>query len=174
MFLGILPGPKGVIQPIATPAETLVRWLSTGGRMVRHGFAFAIAVACTILSGIAAGPMHAIAGETPQTQIVLQWLTDEQNDISLDQVWAIEDTPEAEAEGLFDVDGHDLGSGTANVFLYARDPQAAVGKVMRLYFARRLRPGMRVGVAEYKDASRKDWDYRPVFPRGLHRFDLIY
>jgi hypothetical protein len=132
------------------------------------------AVALAILFQITAPAMRAAAGETPQTQIVLQWITDEQNDISLDQVWAIEDTLEGEAEGLFDVDGHDVGSGTTNVFLYARDPQAAVGKVIRLYFAGRLRPGMRVGVAEYKDVSRKDWDYRPVFPRGLHRFDLIY
>ena len=141
--------------------------------MVRYGFAVA-AVALAILFQIAAPAMRAVAGETPQTQIVLQWLTDEQNDISLDQIWAIEDTLKAEAAGLFDVDGHDTGSGTANIFLYAQDPQAAVGKVIRLYFAGRLRPGMRVGVAEYKDAARKDWDYRPVFPRGLHRFDLIY
>ena len=141
--------------------------------MVRHGFARAVAVASAILFQIAAST-HPLAAETPRTQIVLQWLIEDANDISLDQVWTIEDTLEAESEGLFDVDGHDLGSGTANVFLYARDAEAAVGKVLRLYFAGRLRPGMRVGVAEYKDASRKDWDYRPVFPRGLHRFELIY
>lgn len=141
--------------------------------MVRYAFAVA-AVASAILFQLAAPSMNVIAGEAAQTQIVLQWLTDEQNDISLDQVWAIEDTLEAESDGLFDVDGHDVGSGTVNVFLYARDPEATVGKVRRLYFAGRLRPGMRIGVAEYKDAARKDWDYRPVFPRGLHRFDLIY
>jgi hypothetical protein len=134
--------------------------------MVRHGFALAIAAISAILLQIAM-PVLAGAGEGPQTQIVLQWLTDESKDISLDQVWAIEDTLEAESEGLFEVDGHDLGSGTANVFLYARDADAVVGKVLRLYLAGRLRPGMRVGV-------RQNDSYLPVYPRGLHRFDLIY
>lgn len=145
--------------------------------MVRRAIAvLGLAIAIAVLSG-ALPLQRGDAAETPttdkRTQIVVQWLIDATTDISLHEVWSLEDRLEAESDGLYDVDGHDFGAGTANVFLYADDPEAAVGKVIRIYQAGNLRPGMRIGIQEYRDATR-NWDYRPVFPLGLHRFDLIY
>jgi hypothetical protein len=108
-----------------------------------------------------------------RTQIVLQWVIDAATDISQHEVWSLEDRLEAESEGLYDVDSHDFGTGIVNVFLYAGNPDAAIGKVIRIYLAGQLRPGMRIGVQDYDQATRR-WEYRPVYPRGLHRFDLVY
>jgi hypothetical protein len=143
--------------------------------MVRQA-ALGLAIAIAIVSGVLL-PQRGGAAETPatdqRTQIVVQWPIDATTDISLHEVWALEDRLEAESEGLYDVDGDDFGTGAANVFLYADDPEAAVRKVVSIYQMGQLRPGMRIGVREYREDTKR-WDYRPVFPRGLHRFDLIY
>jgi hypothetical protein len=76
----------------------------------------------------------------------------------------------------YDSDGNDAGSGTENFYLYAGDE--VVNGVVRHLIAMEARhllpPGMRIGVAVYKDAARKDWDYRPVYPAGLAEFDLMH
>src|SRR6185503_386237 len=69
----------------------------------------------------------------PKTQIVVQWMIDATGDISLEQVWMLEDTLEEGSDGHFEVDGHDYGSGTANVFLFSSDPDGAVARIVQLF-----------------------------------------
>jgi hypothetical protein len=74
------------------------------------------------------------------------------------------------------VDGHDLGSGTANIFLLADDEKVddVVNQIAELVKEQKLPEGVHVGVAEYLDEDRTDWRYRPALPPGLDRFDLTY
>jgi hypothetical protein len=51
----------------------------------------------------------------------LQWLDTEQGGLGLREIYKIEDALEAVSHGEYFVDGHDSGSGTVNVFLYAED-----------------------------------------------------
>ncbi len=81
---------------------------------------------------------------------------------------------ETESNGLYFVDGNDVGGGTMNIFIYADDERVAsvVSKLVTMHD--QLPGGMRIGVAEYKDAKRKDWTFRPVYPRELKHFDITY
>jgi hypothetical protein len=91
-------------------------------------------------------------------------------------MWRVESILEAHENDLYFVDGNDVGSGTINFFLYARDENvdATVNAVVRLYEQKLLPDGMRVGVAAYKNEARSDWDFRPVFPVGLEQFNITY
>lgn len=86
-----------------------------------------------------------------------------------------EDAIEQACGDLCLVDGHDLGSGTANVFLYAPDEDVdrAVARVADLVHAGRLPKEVRIGVAEYLDPERTEWKFRPAFPPGLGFFDIV-
>jgi hypothetical protein len=106
----------------------------------------------------------------PLTQIVLQW---PQAEVGLWRLWWLEHRLERGAGGEYRVDGHDIGSGTSNIFLYASDPDRAVRRIIDLYDPGRLRQGMRIGVAENYNANRTNWTYRPAFPPGLESFDLM-
>jgi hypothetical protein len=119
------------------------------------------------------GARVATAGET---QIVLQWLDTAQGSMELREVHKIEDTLEALGNGSYSVDGHDIGSGTVNVFLYAEDSKvdAAIAVVIRFFEQGKLPKGMQIGRAIYADQKRKDWRYQPVYPPGLAEFDIMY
>lgn len=62
------------------------------------------------------------------TQIVLQW---DEARFSVAEIHQVEDELERGAAGLFEVDGHDIGSGTANIFIYSRTPDNAVERLLR-------------------------------------------
>jgi hypothetical protein len=112
-------------------------------------------------------PCAALAGTT---QIVVQWV----RSIDLMHVQSILDDDGAKAG--YDSDGNDVGGGAENFYIYA-DDAAADGVVHRLIGmeTRKMLPeGMRIGVAVYKDAKRKDWTYRPAYPAGLKTFDITY
>jgi len=105
------------------------------------------------------------------TQIVAQW----PDNADLDALFAIEEAI-IEAEGdLFEVDGHDVGSGTFNVFIYADDGavDSVVIKLIQLHDDGKIPRGMKLGVANYSDAERTDWTFRPVYPAGLKTFELM-
>ena len=112
----------------------------------------------------------------PRTQIVLQWLIDsgEAQAMGLDEVFRIGDTLTAAGPGVFEVDGNDYGSGTANIFLFATEPDKAVKRVIELYDAGKLHRGMRIGVAKYTNPERTEWVYTPVYPAGLASFEITY
>lgn len=114
------------------------------------------------------------------TQVVAQWLVNDDADtflavvtrgfrnVSTEQV-----IDGACNETCFD-DGNDVGSGTFNVYLYTQDVSATVRLLVSLESAGRIPPGLRIGVAQYKDGQRRDWTYRAAYPAWLTSFDLIY
>jgi hypothetical protein len=102
--------------------------------------------------------------EEARTQIVLQWLADlAVGGLGLGDIAAMEDMLEAESEGLFEVDGHDLGSGTINIFLFAADAGAATARLIALAVAGRLQPGVRIGVQGLE----------AVYPPGVDRLEPL-
>jgi hypothetical protein len=119
------------------------------------------------------------------TQIVVQWLdeTSIPQDGSLSAAdlltqlsgnFRLESTLENESQGLYEVDGNDIGSGTYNIFLYAVDPDLAVQRVIKIFENGRLRPGIRIGVAQYTNEDRTDWVYRAAYPPELENFEITY
>ena len=106
-----------------------------------------------------------------RTQIVVQWLVaTPRTELDLQDVWSAEDTLDGQSAGLFEVDGHDFGPGTANVFLYSSDPEAAVTRIVQIFDHGLLRAGMRIGVAQYTNAA---MTYRPAYPPDLKNFEVI-
>jgi hypothetical protein len=104
------------------------------------------------------------------TQIVAQW----PDGAPLEKLFAIEDAIENAASDIADIDGHDVGSGTFNVFLYTDDStiDATVARLVKLVEGGKVPPGMKVGVAQYTNAARTDWTFKPVYPAGLTTFDI--
>jgi hypothetical protein len=92
------------------------------------------------------------------------------------QVHKVEDALEAVSNGKYSVDGHDVGSGGVNVFLYAEDTKvdAAIAIVVRFFEQGKLPKGMRIGRAVYSDEKRTNWRFQPVYPPGLAEFDIMY
>src|SRR5262245_51276681 len=87
-----------------------------------------------------------------QTQIVLQSLDTAEGTIALEEIYKVEEALETVSGGVYLVDGHDVGSGTVNVFLYADDAKvdAAIALVVRFFEQGRLPKRMRVGRAVYQ------------------------
>jgi hypothetical protein len=127
-----------------------------------------------LLSGLAAlMPSTAYAG---RTQIVVQWLNSESH-LSPSQIFKLQSVFDDHAEEHgYDSDGNDVGSGTENYYLYADDRKvdAVVQSVIAMQKQKLLPDGMRIGVANYKDANRRDWDYRAAYPKSLTQFDISY
>jgi hypothetical protein len=125
------------------------------------------------LTAVIVGAVVAMAGET---QIVLQWLDTTQGSIGLQEIHKIEDALEAVSGGEYSVDGHDVGSGAVNVFLYAEDAKvdSAIATVVRFFKLGKLPQGMRIGRAIYEDEKRANWHFQPIYPPGLAEFDIMY
>jgi hypothetical protein len=114
--------------------------------------------------------------DQPPISVVVQW-PEEGNSFwqlqwRLWQTWRSEDRLENGANGLYEVDGHDIGSGTVNIFLFTYDPDATVRRVVALHEEGRLPAGFKIAVAEYNH-DRTDWTYKPAYPPGLERFQLM-
>lgn len=77
--------------------------------------------------------------------------------MKLRELSKIEDALEAVSDGKFSVDGHDIGSGAVNVYLYAEDSKVnlSIAAVVRLFEQGKLPKGMRIGRAIYEDADRR-------------------
>jgi hypothetical protein len=117
-----------------------------------------------------------VAARTGRTQIVVQWLSSESH-LSPWQIFKIQGVFDDRADKIgYDSDGNDIGSGTENYYLYADDGKidAVVQGVITMQKEKVLPGGMRIGVAVYKDANRRDWSYRAVYPKSLTEFDITY
>lgn len=114
------------------------------------------------------------------TQVVAQWLLTSSPSSIVDAAeLGIRNlqTEEAIGNACSNVcfgDGNDMGGGAFNVYLYTRDVPATVRLLERLEKSGNIPDGLRIGVAHYKDKSRRDWSYVGVFPRGLKVFNLTY
>jgi len=89
------------------------------------------------------------------TQIVLQLLETAEGIIDAREIYKIEDALEVVSGGKYSVDGHDVGSGTVNVFLYAEDSKVdlAISTIVRFFEQGKLPKGMRIGRAIYEDKN---------------------
>ena len=96
--------------------------------------------------------------------------------MDLREIYKIEDALEAVSGGKYSVDGHDVGSGTVNVFLYAEDSKVdlAISTIVRFFEQGKLPKGMRIGRAIYEDEKGRNWHFQPVYPPGLAKFDIMY
>lgn len=103
------------------------------------------------------------------TQIVLQW---DEARFSVAEIHQIEDELERGAASLFEVDGHDIGSRTVNIFIYSRTPDKAVERLLSILKRSNRIEGLRAAVAVDYNADRTDWRLKPVYPPDLKKFSL--
>jgi len=66
------------------------------------------------------------------------------------------------------VDGHDIGSGERNIFLFTEDPRAAFEVIKPVFSSRGIVANLKAGYREVGED-----DYRPLFPWDLGRFSVI-
>jgi hypothetical protein len=113
-------------------------------------------------------------GEPPGQQIVVQWFDNSppNSSVNADPLLALLDM---RSDGLYVVDSFDLGAGTMNVFLYAKDdPERAARHVVELFEAGLLPQGMRIGIADTVGTEQSTRTYHPVYPPSLAEFKLMY
>jgi len=129
--------------------------------------------ATLVMLPLVMGTGVAMAGET---QVVLQWLDTAEGGMGLQEIHKIEDALEVVSGGKYSVDGHDVGSGTVNVFLYAEDSKVdlAISTIVRFFEQGKLPKGMRIGRAIYEDEKCRNWHFQPIYPSGLAEFDIMY
>jgi hypothetical protein len=116
--------------------------------------------------------------EDHREQIVVQWPQDAElraapafagyGDEGMDTLLLIEALLAANSNGLYAVDGHDVGSGTCNFFVVAENRDAAVERLIALARTGELPKGVRIGVHDAGETS-----LRAVFPKGLGHFSLM-
>ncbi len=75
---------------------------------------------------------------------------------------------------LYSETGADSGGGPFNVYLESSKVDRTVARLVSLERVGRLPPGMRIGVAVYRDKARTDWTYRGIHPPGLAYFSPSY
>ncbi len=107
-----------------------------------------------------------------EVQVVVQW---DDTVFSLSELHDIEDALDSSADGLYFVDGHDVGSGMANIFLIVEESgtKAAIERVIQVLRQRQWLEGARIAIATDYSPDRLDWRYRPVHPPGLKEFRLM-
>src|SRR2546421_12156640 len=71
-------------------------------------------------------------------------------------------------EELGYVDGHDWGSGTANIFIHTDDPESAFERIKSIHLARKLLPQLTVA---YREFEKDDW--MVLHPAGVAEFDPL-
>lgn len=72
-------------------------------------------------------------------------------------------------DGLDDeVDGHDVGGGTMNLFIWTPDPRETLDRVQMLMQDHPLSDSVAAG---FRDEGADK--YTPLWPEGLERFDVL-
>jgi hypothetical protein len=66
------------------------------------------------------------------------------------------------------VDGHDIGSGEMNIFLFTGNPKLAFEQIKRI-------PSVAVHILEMKVGYREinEDEYTPLYPEGLQKFEVV-
>ena len=130
---------------------------------------FVLVLLGTLVASAIAYVPPAFAGDT---QIVVQWLRSAQTP----DLAALTEKLQSQSDDLYFVDGDEAENGTVNFYLFADDGsvKAAVARLIALHRQGLLPPGMRIGVANYKDADRTEWDYSAAFPPDLKSFTTSY
>jgi hypothetical protein len=66
------------------------------------------------------------------------------------------------------VDGHDIGSGEMNIFLFTENPKLAFEQIKRM-------PSVAVHILEMNVGYREinEDEYKPLYPEGLQKFEVV-
>lgn len=97
--------------------------------------------------------------------LTLQW--DAKADYSLDSLIEIEDALISGLSANDEVDGHDIGSGQANIFIETPDPHRAFDDAMRVLKEYPSGTGVRAAFRAPQDES-----YSILWPKGLRLFSV--
>ena len=114
------------------------------------------------------------------TQVVVQWDMTSPPGFTdpaaakrrLDAYFSAEEVISDAGGDLYFEDGNDIGGGVFNVFVYSDRVGDTVARIIALDRAGKFPKGTKIGVAIYKDASRKDWAFRAAYPADLKTFSL--
>ncbi len=98
-------------------------------------------------------------------QLVIQFPAADLKDF--DKLVSIEDMLIAGLGDLALVDGHDMGSGEANLFILGNDPQAIFKKVKEILDSKKKTSKMKAGFRKITEEN-----YKPIWPVGLASFSV--
>jgi hypothetical protein len=98
-------------------------------------------------------------------QLVLQWTTSAARDF--DAIIAIEELLDAKLSRPGEVDGHDFGSGEANIFLVTDRPEEVFREVRGILTPSGAFDDVRVA---FRDVDGEE--YTVLWPEGLSEFDV--
>ncbi|MBC7932260.1 MAG: hypothetical protein H7Z38_17020 [Rubrivivax sp.] len=84
---------------------------------------------------------------------------------------SLEDFLESQSNGLYVVDGHDVGGGKVNIFLYTTDVAAAVKMLVDFAGQGSLPSGVRIAVGD--TSNNDDRAYRQVYPDDGAAFEIL-
>jgi hypothetical protein len=99
-------------------------------------------------------------------QLVLQLSVESIEDY--DAVVELEDKLIDALDDGSDVDGHDVGGGTMNLFIWTDDANATFTRAQRVLSDHPLTASLKAGYLD-EDAE----EYTPLWPAGLARFDVL-
>jgi hypothetical protein len=86
---------------------------------------------------------------------------------NLDNIIALEDELSDVLDGEANVDGHDIGSGEANIFIITNNPEANYKKI-KAYLGKRLEKE-RIRIAYRKTDGE---EYVPLYPDAMKDFSI--
>jgi hypothetical protein len=109
---------------------------------------------------------HFISKTLMDYQLVLQFRGDTMPDY--DAVVALEEVLTAELGDSADVDGHDVGSGETNIFIFTSDPQQTFEQAKPLLERRRCLQSV---TAAYREADGEE--YTVIWPEGSEKEFVI-
>jgi hypothetical protein len=85
-----------------------------------------------------------------------------------DQLIELEESVRGCIGDLGTVDGHDIGSGERNIFIFTNQPKTAFLAVKSVFESKRVMANLRVAYREVEGR-----DYTGLYPRGLQDFAVI-
>ncbi len=99
--------------------------------------------------------------------LVLQWPSSSTGK-ELDQLILLEDEIREDIGDHGNVDGHDIGSGEMNIFIFTEDPKATFERVKNIGSIPNHMSNLKAGYREVGED-----DFVPLYPEGLDHFSVI-
>jgi len=99
--------------------------------------------------------------------LVLQWPSSSTGK-ELDQLILLKDEIREDIGDHGNVDGHDIGSGEMNIFIFTEDPKATFERVKNIGSIPNHMSNLKAGYREVGED-----DFVPLYPEGLDHFSVI-